>query len=208
MRQAAATHLFFPQDFSPKLRYYSSHMKTWPRVLLCLSFLVFFGCVFYFFITDISKGRVLWYPSEPFPSDIKESFVENGVFPGTTEPIAQNVKFYGSWKGDDKNKSSWASERFTASETLRLYLSGFPALDGCSLMIEDINQKTFFSLGVRKNIGFQWVELEWDLPQSVVGREVRIIAIDNSSQIAGWFGVSNSIPSYVPRPVISEEVEE
>jgi hypothetical protein len=118
-------------------------------------------------------------------------FIPNGVYP-TTPALGGHLKTYGSWVGSDASTGRMATPWYVPANRFSLFIAGYPAKKGNSLSAE-----LEFHNGTRKLIGIELPDSaeNWRLRTVDLGGigdavKMRILAADQSTEPAGWFGFS------------------
>jgi hypothetical protein len=125
---------------------------------------------------------------------IAGAFPLNGAYPGEPLRCSAALRTWGSWAGSDTSQGTLIVGPFAAPTTLKLAVSGYPQHPGNSLYIERIDTRervAITSMDVRE----RWQIINVDLPESWHGHEIHLVAIDHSSDVGGWLGVSEPIRS-------------
>ena len=124
---------------------------------------------------------------------IEGAFTPGGEYPGQPLGLAPAPRTWGSWAGSDANEGTLTIGPFPAPARLRLACSGYPHHAGNDLFLE------MPWLGIRLpletgNVGERWVVKEFEIPFGWQGRQVNLVAVDRSRDLAGWLAVSEPLP--------------
>jgi hypothetical protein len=114
---------------------------------------------------------------------------EARAFP-TTPELLQRPTGWGSWNGSDSNEGELASLPFQVTQpVLSLPVAGYPGRLGNRLLIETADGSGGWLAYNGPEPRERWVEWRVDISQ-LLGREIRIVAVDASTQYTGWLGVA------------------
>jgi len=93
-----------------------------------------------------------------------------------------------SWRNFDSGTGKLLLGPFVAPKTISLAVVGFPNKSGNRLYIERILTEEMQEI---EEAGSEnWHEIAVTVPDQWVGREIRLVAIDNATGLQGWFGIS------------------
>lgn len=159
-------------------------------VFAAIALLLFLGC---------QRGEVGHRnPAYPLDYSVRGHFEVEGSFPGTKAPETNfendtQATLWASWAGDDGNTGELKSSAFAAPGILRLLIAGYPNRPNLGLYVEKLETGKRLKLQT-DDPGEKWVPRNWFLPRSWIGRTIRLVAVDNSSETAGWLGCSSFVP--------------
>jgi hypothetical protein len=128
-------------------------------------------------------------------------FKLNGEYPSNKSELS-NVQNYlsikptkwASWSGNDGNTGKLISKPFTPPKEFGIFAVGYPNRPGNQLYLEKVSSGEKLAI-TRENPKENWVESKVTLPDTWFGDEVRIVAIDESTDMFGWLGIST--PFYI-----------
>lgn len=121
---------------------------------------------------------------------LQGSFVANGAYTATAWPAGEvHDPAFGSWAGSDANTGSFRSDLFLAPRRINFCVAGYPNAQGISLYLKDTAGQRF-ALTVRTDPHEEWTRTTWDLPDTWVGRQVSLVAVDDARASAGWIGIT------------------
>lgn len=126
-------------------------------------------------------------------------FAPGAVYSSTPpDEVPAGVPTYGSWLGTNASRGTMATPWYAAPSRVIVYVSGYPANPGMSLVLEVRDANRTRSIPVTsRNPGEAWVAAAVNLPQSP-GATFRVVAVDGSSET--WLGFS--LPCRAPNPVL------
>lgn len=136
-----------------------------------------------------------------------EQYIVEGTFPrdGAYKTTKWAARFYdrmpalwGSWGGADGNTGRLVSPEFFAPRIFRLFVCGYPNKPGNRLFLKDSASGEDLQLFILREPKEDWQLFEWRIRRKWRGRQVRLVAIDKTTKLGGWFGVSEvlSAPGY------------
>ena len=105
----------------------------------------------------------------------------------------EDILLWGSWVGNDGNRGKLVSNKFIAPDILSFFVAGYPLKQGNKVFIEQINTGKKLEFLNISNPGEKWEQIIYILPSSWKGSEIKLVAIDNTTQEAGWLGISSPI---------------
>ncbi len=124
-------------------------------------------------------------------------FQRGNVFPTTrfareiSAHDRRGTTLWGSWCGADASTGELHSPVFEAPATLELFIAGYRREPGLQLFLEREDNHARYPLPAQQQAAETWVKSQWNLASDLRGRELRLIAIDQAKDVAGWLGVSN-----------------
>lgn len=122
-----------------------------------------------------------------------EGFGDNAVYEHVPLPrIGQNVRRLGSWVQGDLSQGRAETGWFVAVPAFSMQVAGYPNSHGCELYIEaQTNAGAIKRIGVPGDDPMEtWQVRDISLPLKDGVTRFRIVAIDHSSNAAGWLGFS------------------
>jgi len=176
--------------------------KKW---IICIVFLLFAFLHGYGPLLTVSN-RI--FGNRVYLTDQKDWVVEggfklNGEYPSNKNEFSNTQNFlddavklkkWASWSGNDGNTGRLASKPFLPAREFSLFVVGYPNRPGNQLFLEQLSsgkKRTIMLADPKEN----WVESRVVLPDDWLESEIRIVAIDDSTDMFGWLGISN--PFYI-----------
>ncbi|MES2696238.1 MAG: hypothetical protein V4773_22390 [Verrucomicrobiota bacterium] len=126
------------------------------------------------------------------PSQIEGSFTRDGQYPGEALANAFDVRSWGSWSGDDAHTGVIRFGPLRAPARLRVAFSGYPLNQGIQLFLERTDTKARLPI-YTENVGERWQVKIFTIPADWIEQEVVFTAVDNSTAMYGWMGVSEPL---------------
>lgn len=120
------------------------------------------------------------------------TFPRNGEYVG--EPLAYGdaVRHWGSWAASDEHRGTLRFGPFRAPAELRFAVTGYPEVPGNEIYLERQDTHERFPIPVR-NLHETWMVVDVSPPAPWLGQPVTLVAVDGSSAIAGWLGISEPL---------------
>lgn len=98
----------------------------------------------------------------------------------------------------DKTVASAATAPFRAEAWVAFYLAGYPGGPGVSLELENLADHSKLSLKPHETPSTHWLKYQFVVPESWVGKSVRLIATDAATGPGGWVGFSQPVAVQAP----------
>jgi hypothetical protein len=102
---------------------------------------------------------------------------------------SKEIKLWASWSGSDKNTGTLVSKVFNAPGKIGLFIVGYPNFIGNQLYLEQVSTKKRLTV-TSENPTEYWKESWITMPDNWVNTKVRVVAVDNTTRMRGWLGVS------------------
>lgn len=149
---------------------------------------------------DNSKGYAGWIGiTEPFETWILSGGVAQGhqaVYQGINPPkrnFQENFQFYGTYMGGDHHQGTFESGFETVGSFVEFFVCGMPnSSHGNKIQFRNSENEIheISELPIDKYY-FEWTKIVAHLPSNFANKKVQLIGKDNSTALAGWFGVSS-----------------
>jgi hypothetical protein len=118
------------------------------------------------------------------------AFVTDGEFPSLNVANISGLR-YGSWNHDDKNTGVLESEPFAVRRIVEITISGFPSRPEMSLQLVQADGTAAFDLSPAVDPRASWTRYTYRMPKELVGKLVRLRAVDGSRGLDGWMGIAD-----------------
>ncbi|NEQ46331.1 MAG: hypothetical protein F6K00_23425 [Leptolyngbya sp. SIOISBB] len=144
-------------------------------------------------LVGISFTRVNASPTLP-----ASDYALTGNFMAVKSTSATQASQRLQWQSLDagiQTTGTLTSSEFKAPKRLRLQVSGFPNVPNIALLLERSGTGEYIRL-VANDSGHQWQQHTWHIPNSWLGKMVRLKAIDASEVTNIWLGVSEPLGTH------------
>lgn len=125
-------------------------------------------------------------------------FCSEGAYPSTNWPEGRpkSIDVWGSYCAHgDQSVGSAITFPFQATAMFTLYLSGYPDSAGVELSLENLADHSKIAIQPHDDPGTRWLPYRFITPAAWIGKPIRLVAIDNATELNGWLGFSRPVPA-------------
>jgi hypothetical protein len=137
---------------------------------------------------------------------VEGGFKLDGEYPSNKSELSNLQKYlsigfrkWASWAGSDKNTGKLISKPFIPPKEFSLFVVGYPNRPGNQLFLEQLpsGEKRMITHEDPKE---NWVEFKVALPDDWLNKNIRIVAVDQSTDMFGWLGISSpfNVTKWIP----------